>query len=148
MPLGPCISEYTGDVYLLFDKPASDSNIVDEIVTGLNKQILKALIPENRWYLGSLVRCCGKTSAKIYKTCSNWLLEEIVDYNYIISFGLQPMRFLLGNRSARLIDYLYEVQTSERFGNFLCIPDLYSISTSTSDYNKTQSVIGNYIGIR
>lgn len=152
MPLGPCISEHNGDVYCIFPPVSDASRMSDEIVTGLDKKILRKLLPEERWYLSSVFRCssCNKQSeaSKHIKKCTAWISQEIevVKPTKIITFGLLPYKFVKASKSSLSAD-LFTVQKSPVLGEFLCLPALYQISNSTQSFNASLEAIRGYIGI-
>jgi hypothetical protein len=152
MPLGPCLSEHFGDIYCIFPPVSDDSRLVDEIITGFDKKILRKLIPEERWYLSSIFRCssCNNKAeaSKYIKTCSTWISQEIEEAQptKIITFGLSPYKFAKACKSS-FTKELFSIQKSPIFGEFLCLPALYELSNSTSLFNASLEAIRGYIGI-
>ena len=150
MPFGPCISNHNGDIYCIFHSISDDSKISDEIVTGFEKQILRKLVPEERWYLSSLVRCHSDSpiKTKILKTCSEWIPIEIGSNkpNKVITFGLIPFRAFNQNKQS-FTQAIFKTHYSSIIGEFLCVPTLHDLGRSAKGLIKAQKIVGEYIGI-
>lgn len=155
MPLGPLVSEYSGDIYCLFHKIENSCSITDDFVNGVDKRILKRLIPEERWYLSSMNRCITRnnTSAtearRCEKICQSWISKELEEIKpkKLITFGLAPYRYMIARKVSFSID-IFSIQTSPIFGEFLCLPTLYEISNSTEYFNSALKASEEYIGVQ
>lgn len=151
MPFGPCTSNHTGDIYCIFHLVNEDSRIADEIVTGFDKQILRKLVPENRWFLSSLVRCYSDkpVTSKTIKICSSWISEELKsnNCNKVLTFGLIPFR-VFGQQKIPFTQAIFTKHHSPIIGEFLCVPTLHELGRSAKGLIQAQKIIGEYIGIR